>query len=75
MAGEAGRQMTDFYELSIEEQVSAPATLLKQLAAAECTSLNDVAFDMEVSRQAAWDRIMADAGLPACGIPDRLLGL
>ncbi len=65
----------NFCELSIEEQVSALATLLKQLAAAGCSSLNDVAFDMEVSRQAAWDRTMADAGLPICSIPDRLLGL
>ena len=67
--------MTDFFELPIEGRVSALAALLKQLAASRCRSLNDVAFDMEASRQAAWDRIMADAGLPACGIPDRLLGL
>ncbi len=67
--------MTDFFELPIEGRASALAALLERLAAAGCSSLNDVAFDMEVSRQAAWDRIMADAGLPACGIPDRLLGL
>ena len=67
--------MRDFFELSTEEQVSALAALLKRLAAAECRSLNDVSFDMEVSRQDAWDRIMADAGLPACRVPERLLGL
>ena len=75
MAGEAGRQMKDFFELSIEEQASALAALLERLAATECRSLNDVALDMGASRQAAWDRTMADAGLPACRVPDRLLSL
>ena len=67
--------MTDFFDLQIEGRVSALAALLKQLAASKCRSLDDVAVDMGASQQAAWDRIMADTGLPACSVPDRLLGL
>ena len=67
--------MTDFFELPVAGRIAALAALVERLDATGCHSLNDVAFDMEVSRQAAWDRTMADAGLPACRVPDRLLSL
>ncbi len=64
-----------FYELPVAGRIAALAALIERLAATECRSLHNLAVDMGVSRQAAWDRTMADAGLPACGVPERLLGL
>ncbi len=75
MAGEAGRAMTDFFELPVAGRIAALVALIERLHASRCHSLNDVALHMAASRQAAWDRIMADAGLPACRVPDRLLSL
>ena len=65
--------MQDFFELSIDEQVAVLATMLKRLAATNCKSLGEVAHEMELSPQAAWDQIMTESGMPTCSVPGRLL--